>query len=80
MDNFSWSLSAKHETVSRNDLNLKKQSDENIEQFEDFIVLSNLCRGIKEHEDVLRDTLDLKQTFQGENDEVVAYAGLQAAG
>ena len=80
MDNFSWSLSAKHETVSRNDLNLKKQSDENIEQFEDFIVLSKLCRGIKEHEDVLRDTLDLKQTFQGENDEVVAYAGLQAAG
>ena len=48
-------------------------TDENVEQFADFIVISKLCQRIKGHEDVLRDRLDLKQTFQGENDEVVAY-------
>ena len=77
MDDFSWSLSTKRKTVSCNNLYLKKQpdklTDENVEQFADFIVNSKLCQGIKEYEDVLRDRLDLKQTFQDENGEVVAY-------
>ena len=77
LDDFSWSLSTKRKTVSCNNLYLKKQpdklTDENVEQFADFIVNSKLCQGIKEYEDVLRDRLDLKQTFQDENGEVVAY-------
>ena len=44
-----------------------------MEQFADFIVNSKLSQGIKGYEDVLRDRLDLKQTFQGENSEVIAY-------
>ena len=77
LDDFSWSLSTKRKTVSCNNLYLKKQpdklTDENVEQFSDFIVNFKLCQGIKGYEDVLRDRLDIKQTFQGENGEVVAY-------
>ena len=48
-------------------------NDGNVEQFADFTINSKLCQGIKGYEDVLRDRLNLKQTFQGENSEVVAY-------
>ena len=77
LDDFSWSLSEKNKTVSRDNLYLKTQpdklTDENVERFSDFIVNFKLCQGIKGYEDVLRDRLDIKQTFQGENGEVVAY-------
>ena len=77
LDNFSWSLSVKNKTVSCDNLYLKKQPDKlndgNVEQFADFTINSKLCQGIKGYEDVLRDRLNLKQTFQGENSEVVAY-------
>ena len=70
--------------VSRDNFNLKNQphklTDENIEQFADFIVNTKLCQGIKGYEDVLRDRLDQKQAFQGEDDEVVAYVEDEVTG
>ena len=84
LHDFTWSLSAKNETVSCDNLNLKNQADkltdENVEKFADFIVNIKLCQGIKGYEDVLRDGLDLKQTFQGEDGEVVAYAEDEVTG
>ena len=45
---FTWSLSAKNETVSCDNLKLKNQpdklTDENVEQFANFIVNTKLCQ------------------------------------
>ena len=77
LDDFSWSLSVKNKTVNWDNLYLKKQpdklTDENVEQFADFIVNSKLFQEINGYEDVLWDRLDLKQTFLSEHGEVVAY-------
>ena len=55
-------------------------TDENVERFADFILNTKLCQGIKGYENVLRERLDLKQTFHCEDGEVVAYVEDEVTG